>query len=91
MKIELEILKEQVKKLEEMQRQCTHYWEEPQRDTMKKEIWETQWVGVDCFPVPTGRYETVPCWSHMCKKSGKKEYTEKMEEVAVQTVKRPKF
>ena len=27
----------------------------------------------------------------ICKKCGKKEYTEKMEEVAVQTVKRPRF
>jgi hypothetical protein len=58
---------------------------------MKKEIIETYWVGVDCMFGPTGKYETVPCYSRICKKCSKKEYTEQMEEVAVQTIKRPKF
>ena len=91
MKTELEELKEQVKRLEEMQQYCTHDWQELQMDTMEKEIWTTKWKGVDCFPVPTGTYKRVPCWSRVCKKCGKKEYTEKMEEVAVLTEMKPKF
>ena len=91
MKTELEMLKERVKQLEEIQNNCNHDWGEPQQDTMQKEIWDTQWVGVDCFPAPTGRFKTVQCYSRTCKKCGKKEYTEQMEEVAVQTIKRPKF
>ena len=91
MKSELEMLKEKVKHLEEIQKKCLHDWEEPQRDTMEKEIIETYWVGVDCMFGPTGKYETVPCYSRTCKKCGKKEYTEQIEEVAVQTIKRPKF
>lgn len=91
MKSELEILKEKVKQLEEIQKKCLHDWDDPQKDTMEKEICETHWVGVDCMFGPTGKYETVPCYSRTCKKCGKKEYTEQMEEVAVQTIKRPKF
>lgn len=39
----------------------------------------------------TGRYRKVDCWSRVCKKCGKKEYTYEMEKVPVKTVSRPKF
>ena len=91
MKSELELLRERVKHLEEKQNNCAHDWLEPQRDTMEEEIYETQWVGVDCFPAPTGKYKTISCWSRTCSKCGKKEYTKETEEVAVTTEQRPKF
>ncbi len=91
MKSELETLKEQVKLLEEKQRNCEHDWEEPVRDTMEEPVYETVWVGIDCFPAPTGEVNTVECWSRTCKKCGKKEYTRTMQEVPVVTTLRPKF
>ena len=91
MKSELEELEEKVAYLKKLQANCDHEWEEPVKDTMKREIEETYWVGVDCMFGKTGRYEDVPCYSRTCKLCGKKEYSTKMEDVVIKTERRPKF
>lgn len=95
MKTELELLKEKVAKLESAQARCKHEWGEPEYDPERKEITRDEFVylGSDSYykPVGTGLFENVDRWSRVCTKCGKKEYAYEQEEVAVQTVRRPKF
>ena len=95
MKTELEILEEKVRKLKEKQAQCSHEWTDAEYDPERKEITTEEFVylGSDSYykQVGTGLYEDVKRWSRVCKKCGKREYAYEMEDVVVQTVKRPKF
>ena len=94
-KTELEILEEKVRKIKKMQATCDHEWDEVEYDPEKKEITTEEFVylGSDSYykQVGTGFYENVNRWSRVCKKCGKREYAYEMEEVAVKTIKRPKF
>ena len=95
MKTELEQLRERIAQIEYAQAHCNHVWGPVEYEPERKEITrvEIEVVGVDIFPVEvgTGMFRNVDRWSRVCKKCGKKEYTSKQEEVAVKTIKRPKF
>ena len=95
MKTELEILEEKVRKLKEKQAQCNHEWTDAEYDPERKEITTEEFVylGSDSYykQVGTGLYENVNRWSRVCKKCGKREYANEMEDVVVQTVKKPTF
>ena len=95
MKTELEILEERVRELKRAQTLCNHEWDEVKFEPERKEITRKEWVylGSDsyCTDVGTGLFKNVNRWSRTCKKCGKKEYSYKQEEVAIQTIKRPKF
>lgn len=95
MKTELELLKERIKRIENMQMYCDHEWGEAEYDPEREEITREEFVplGVDSYyrALGTGSFKDVDRWSRTCKKCCKKEYTYKMEEVAVKTEKRPKF
>ena len=95
MKTELEILEEQVRKLKSAQNLCNHEWDEVKFEPESKEITREEFVylGSDSYwtNIGTGLFENVNRWSRTCKKCGKKEYSYEQEEVAVQTIKRPKF
>lgn len=94
MKSELERLRERVKELERQQLKCDHDWNEPEYEPEEKvrNRYEPRRMGVDFYyeAVYDGT-ETVPRWSRVCKKCGKKEYTYKLVTVAVKTETRPKF
>jgi len=64
-------------------------------DPEKREITREEFVylGSDSYytQVGTGTFEMVDRWSRICKICGKKEHTYEQEEVAVRTIKRPRF
>ena len=94
MKTELERLKEKVAELEKQQLVCNHEWEEPKYEPEEQDEvrYETEWHGVDCcYKAVRVGSKTVPRWSRVCKKCGKREYTYTMETVSVKTITRPKF
>ena len=95
MKTELEQLKERIRIIEDAQRKCDHDWSEPVYDPENREITREEFVPMGSDPyfrtVGTGIYKRVDRWSRTCKKCQKIEYTYEMENVAVKTMKRPKF
>jgi len=90
---EEELKREYERKLSELkmeQDNCYHNWDEAKYDPeeVQEPVYETQWQGVDCYPVLVGA-KTVKKdrWSRTCKKCGKVEYTK--EQVAIKYI--PKF
>ena len=72
------------------QRYCCHHWKPVQFDPeiINEPVYETQWQGVDCFPVQVStRLVKQDRWSRECKKCGKVEYTKEF----VATSFAPKF
>ena len=95
MKTELELLRERITQIENAQAHCDHVWGQIEYEPEKREITKVEIVsvGVDLFPeeVGTGMFKNVDRWSRICQKCGKKEYSYEQEEIAVKTIKRPKF
>lgn len=76
--------------IEHEQRNCCHHWKPVQFDPeiVNEPVYETQWQGVDCFPVQVStRLVRQDRWSRECKKCGKVEYTKEF----VATSFAPKF
>lgn len=96
MKTELELLKERIAQIEFAQALCEHEWGQIEYDPEKKEITREEFVCLgpaDSYyePVGTGMFENIDRWSRVCSKCGKKEYSYEQEEVAIETIRRPKF
>lgn len=95
MKSRLELAEEEVAKIKREQECCKHEWEEVKYEPEQKEIFREVLVqkGVDSWYTTegTGEYKTVDRWSRTCAKCGKKQYTYEQQEVAVKTVRKPRF
>ena len=89
MQNELEELKIKVKKLEEIQKNCTHEWGEPQRNVTIEPVYDFKWHGENRFPEIAG-YEEIPCLVRFCNICGKKEIAMNFEKV-IRTEMRPKI
>ena len=50
----LNLLRQEIARIEYEQATCDHEWTEPYEDTMKEPIYETVWHGVDCWPEKVG-------------------------------------
>ena len=90
MKSKLDLLREELARVEREQSCCEHDWDEPFNDYTEEPVYETVWRGVDCWPEIV-RYNRVPCLARVCKKCGKKEISTEMEEVVVRTKMAPKW
>ena len=90
MKTRLEELKEEIAKIEYMQRNCNHEWNEPVEEVKKIEVYDDQFIGVNTVRKLIG-YRDVPCWTRICKKCEKKETTTEIGEIVVKTKKGPIF
>ena len=96
MKNQIESINKQIRELErkKLELECNHEWNEPKYDPEEVEEpnYELKWQGVDPYYAATTSYtKTVPRWSRVCKKCGKKEYAYEVETIAVKTITRPKF
>jgi hypothetical protein len=74
MKKKLKKLRSTLKIIENVQEQCNHDWEEPQKDVIKEDFWAVDCIDADMYPSGTGIFKDVTCMSRVCKKCGKKEY-----------------
>lgn len=96
MKTELERLQERIAQIKFAQAHCDHEWGQVEYDPDKREITREELVNLglaDSYykTVATGMFEKVDRWSRVCNKCGKKEYSYEQEEIAIETIKRPKF
>ena len=87
MRLELEQLKEKLYALKELQDKCSHNWVESTKNK-KQEVWETRFMGVDCFPLIIGDFQEVTRYDRICSKCGKKDYNNKIEIIPASHIKR---
>ncbi len=78
MKEKLKQLKEEIKSLQDKQNTCNHEWNDPVEDILKENITIPVWRGNE-FYERTIATRDVKCLSHTCKKCGKKEYINELE------------
>ena len=84
MKEKLNELKNKAKKLESLQENCNHEWNEPVEDIMKENITIPAWRGKDFYEKIIATRD-VQCWSSTCKICGKKEYLREKNELERKT------
>lgn len=90
MKTDLELLREKIKYLDEIQKNCHHDWGEEKKDVevIDNNIFELH--GIKFFTELKQENITVRCWSRECKKCGKKEYFKSLNFIADEPISKSK-